>query len=192
MFEPFSALKGLNLFATKKGKIGPALEYDIEVLETERVSRKYSAPDKPTEAGYEITDNTTARPIQFSITVIDNSWNYSDNRRILETFADKKTPIKYYSPIDRKIYENVIIESLDFNAQVSQSSGFTAAMQFKKINTVVAKDATYSIEKDSSGTTAQSTNTDISSAALKTDTAEGKFWSSDGLFYKYMGKGGGT
>lgn len=188
MFEPFKGLKGLNPFATRKGKIGPSLEYTIEVLDAERVSRKYSAPDKPTEAGYEITDNTTARPIQFGITVIDNSWNYADNRRILETFADRKTPISYYSPIDRKIYDNVIIESLDFSASVAQKNGFTATIQFKKINIVIAKDATYAIEKDAAGTTAQSTNSDISSAELKTDTASGKFWDTDGLLFKTLQK----
>lgn len=185
-FNPYSLMQQLDRRIRNTGKLGVSLEFDIEVLGQEDVSRTINAPEKPVEAGYEITDNASLKPLIFSISVISNSWNYADQRRALETMADRRTVISYFSPVDKKTYRNMIIEKLDFKASVDQSKGFTATIKLKQLRIVTAKDATYTLEKDSKGTLAQGEAGATSDASLQKDEASGKTWSSDSLVFKYF------
>lgn len=174
------------------GRIGVSAEFEIDVLVQENVGRRYNTPEKPTEAGYDIADNTSAKPLSLSLRISTNEWNWRDKRRALEAMADKKTPIQYYSPIDKKIYYNMIIDALDFAAEVQQSTGFTADLQLKQIRIVRASQATFEVEvePDARGTVPQSPEAITSEGVPQTDNMEGKAFTSDGILYMFNNRGG--
>lgn len=194
-------LKSTNIQADKSkrinlqrdhGRIGEAAEFEIDVLVQESVDKKYNTPEKPTEAGYDISDNTSAKPLTLALRVSTNAWNWRDKRRALESMADRKAPIQYYSPIDKKIYYNMIIDTISFTATVEQSSGFTADLQLKQMRIVRASQATFEavVEPDAQGTVPQNPGATTSEGVLQQDNMEGKAFTSDGILYRFNNRGG--
>lgn len=193
-------LKNLNIFRSPSqltnilkdhGRIGISGEFDIEVLLQEDVTRSYGAPGKPTEAGYEIVDNVTKKPLQLRIQISSNAWNWRNQRKSLENLADSRKRIQYYSPIDKTLYTDLIITNLSISARREQSRGFTANLQLKKSEVIVAEKATLETTKDHKGQKVQSEpEKTVIETPVKQDITTGKGFGSDGILYKITGGGG--
>lgn len=185
-----SGLWALQNIQQDHGRLGINGEFEIEVLVQEDIGRRVDAPDKPTEAGYNITDNATLQPLTLALKISSNQWNWRDQRRALENYCDRRIPLQYYSPIDKKIYRNVVIESLNFKADVKQSTGFTADLKIKRILVASASQSTFEVAADKQGTTPQTSVTGVSSEGSPgEDNLEGKAFSSDGILWRFNNRG---
>lgn len=173
-----------------RGRLGVNGEFEIEVLVQESVGRRSNSPEKPVEDGYSISDNTTVLPITFSLQISSNAWNWRDQRRALENFSDKKTTLMYYSPINKTIYRNMVIEALDFKASVKQADGFTADLKLKQLRVVSASEATFEVMADSKGEVPQDVVPSTSSeGSLGSDNLEGKAFDQNGILWNFNNRG---
>jgi hypothetical protein len=173
-----------------RGRLGIEGEFEIEVLVQETVGRRNESPEKPIEDGYSISDNTTVQPITFVLQISSNAWNWRDQRRALENFSDKKVTLMYYSPINKTIYRNMIIESLDFKANVKQSTGFTADLKLKQLRIISASETTLEVMPDANGEIPQETTPGSSSeGAPGVDNLEGKPFDQNGILWNFNNRG---
>lgn len=173
-----------------RGRLGIRGEFEIEVLVQETVGRRNESPEKPIEDGYSISDNTTVQPITFVLQISSNAWNWRDQRRALENFSDKKVTLMYYSPINKTIYRNMIIESLDFKANVKQSTGFTADLKLKQLRIISASEATLEVMPDANGEIPQETTPGSSSEGTPgVDNLEGKPFDQNGILWNFNNRG---
>ena len=169
-----------------RGQIGITGELPIDVLVQENMTRAYDSPEKPTEAGYDIVDSTNAKPLIFTITISTNAWNFRDVRRQIEKYADNKDRIMYYSPIDKTIYEDMVITELTIAANVSQWTGFTARLKLKQIRIVLAEDAQFDVKKSTAtGQKPQTVPGGLSSGNPGEDNMNGKMFDMNGIFYNW-------
>lgn len=192
-------IKSSNIIADKnplksiqqdRGRLGINGEFEIEVLVQEDITRRSESPEKPVEDGYSISDNTTNLPIIMSLQVSSNAWNWRDQRRALENFSDKKITVMYYSPINKTIYRNMIIEELVFKADVKQSSGFTASLKLKQLRIVRASEATLEVVPDAQGEVPQETTPgSVSEGTPGIDNLTGNPFDQNGILWNFNNRG---
>ena len=125
-------LKGFVNEFSRGSKLSFLGNVQLEVVTEKTRSISVSSPTKRVENGFNISDTVRKNPLLFSITVVDNSDDYMQNRQELERIQATGEVTTFFFN-GRDIYENIIIENVEEIETEAQSTGFTYHISLKQI-----------------------------------------------------------
>lgn len=117
----------------------------LEIISEKSKSLPVAVTNRRVEKGFNITDTTRAEQMLFSITVVDNSPAYMDNREALEKMRGEGEPITFIFS-GRDTYDNVVIENIEEIESGAQKHGFTYYISLRQIQVAELKETDVKVD----------------------------------------------
>ena len=108
-------------------------DIEIEVAPEESVNLKNEVTEKPVEDKTEIADHINHQPVEINHTFVIAGDEAEDQRDRLEEASQYDEVFNYMDVKDYRLYENMVILSINFNTDAQISNGYQGEISLKQV-----------------------------------------------------------